>query len=110
MGTPHYWDTISEYFHQPTLQDVNEREVRKRIKYMMGYPEVRQGLSFVRLHNSITTNDDDNGKRFMDVLLEVERYGLGNVRSPQDYLNFAEIDLNQRTCGAMKWCSEGELE
>jgi hypothetical protein len=63
---------------------------------MMGYPNITTST----IIQSLSYN----------VLSELEHYGLGTERSKEDYLKFAEIDLERKTCGPMAWCSEGLLE
>jgi hypothetical protein len=106
MGTPHYGDSVTKLFHRPLMCSRAESQIRNRIKHMMGYPEA--SLEAMRQEDKNVNHHD--GDEFYNVLLELEHYGLGNVRSRNDYLRFAEIDLDEKTCGPMKWCSEGELE
>ena len=70
---------------------------------MMGYPDY--SLESIQ-HNNIGHENDEA----YNVLLDLEYYGLGKSRSREEYLKFAEIDLEKKTCGPMKWCSEGQLE
>lgn len=74
--------------------------IRQRIKYMMGYPDIMNKKT-----NARTTDDPSHNISF-----ELEHFGLGQERSRDAYLRFAEIDLLKMTCGPMKWCSEGSLE
>ena len=78
--------------------------IHKRIKYMMGYPKLTM--------DDIMKNQQHGGEdeEYFNPLLELEHFGLGNVRSREEYLKFAEIDLEKSTCGPLKWCSEGKLE
>jgi len=96
FGTPHYWDSVKRLFHKPMMVDRATTQIRQRVKYIMGYPDLRV----------------EQQKRFagFDVFAELEHYGLGTERSKEDYLKFAEIDLEHKTCGPMTWCSEGLIE
>ena len=78
------------------MVDTVTHTIRKRIKIMMGYPEFA-GLQ-----------DDEND--LYRVTYGLDHYGLGTVRSPEAYLKFAEVDIEKKTCGPMKWCSEGVIE
>ena len=75
--------------------------IRKRIKTMIGYPEFA-GAEVGR--------KGDGDEDLYRVTYGLDRYGLGKLRSPRDYLKFAEVDLDKKTCGPMTWCSEGQLE
>lgn len=98
MGTPHYWDSAGRFFHRPQIQGRVSTHIQKRIKYMMGYPDIVASMKDVSLH------------RNNSVLLGLDQYGLGSERRREDYLRFAEIDLVNMKCGPMKWCAEGALE
>lgn len=68
----------------------------RRVKYMVGYPEDSADL--------ITEEGDENA------LTDYEFYGLGTVRTAEEYLKLTSIDPVAKTCGRMKWCNKGELE
>ena len=70
-------------------------QIHARIKHLLGYP----GYSRQEL---------PSGE--YDSLCQLDHFGLGNSRSRQEYLEFAEIDLKGKKCGPMKWCAEGLLE
>ena len=74
-------------------------QVRQRIKYMMGYPEAPK-----------RTSDKTMEADQLDPLLEIDHYGLGTERSREEYYQFAEVNVVEKTCGPMKWCTEGSLE
>jgi hypothetical protein len=100
MHTPHYWTSVARLFDKPHMVDQVTHSIRKRIKIMMRYPGI--------IDDEI--DDDDDGKKLYRLTDGLDHYGLGTVRSAKDYLTFAEIDLENKTCGPMKWCSEGQLE
>jgi Glycosyltransferase (GlcNAc) len=77
--------------------------IRQRIKHMMGYPDIIMNKKTNTAHTA--TNDLSHNISF-----EVEHFGLGQERSREAYLEFAEIDLLKMTCGPMKWCTDGSLE
>ena len=74
---------------------------------MLGYPNFTSD-DVQRSSGSNTNHGDD--EELYNVLMDLEHYGLGDTRSRSDYLEFAEIDLQNMTCGPMKWCSDGTLE
>lgn len=80
--------------------------IHARIKHMMGYPKFT--LEDIKQMQTQHSNNDEES--YYNPILEVEHYGLGNVRTREEYLKFAEIDLEKSTCGPLKWCSEGEIE
>jgi hypothetical protein len=98
MHTPHYWTSVARLFNKPNMVDQVTHSIRKRIKIMMGYPGIKDDQI------------DDDGKDPYRLSYGLDRYGLGKVRSANDYLQFAEIDLEKQSCGPMTWCSEGQLE
>jgi hypothetical protein len=103
FGTPHYWDSVSRLFQIPNMADRASTPIRQRIKHMMGYPDMDRILQ----RNAAHTIYDDPSH---NITFELEHFGLGQERSRDAYLQFAEIDLLKMTCGPMKWCSEGSLE
>ena len=94
---------MGNYFHRPRLTDQVASAVKSRIKHMMGYPDY--SLSDMQQQNIGHKNDEA-----YDVLIDLQYYGLGTTRTLEEYLKFAEIDLEKKTCGPMKWCSEGQYE
>ena len=79
--------------------------IHNRIKYMMGYPK----LTVDDIMKKQQQHDGED-EAYYNPLLELDHYGLGTARSREEYLKFAEIDLDNMKCGPLKWCSEGELE
>jgi Glycosyltransferase (GlcNAc) len=104
FGTPHYWDTVSRLFQIPNMAERASTPIRQRIKHMMGYPEMDRTLR-TNAAGQHQTNDPSH-----NITFELEHFGLGQERSRDAYLQFAEIDLLKMTCGPMKWCSDGSLE
>ncbi len=103
---------------------------RNRIKHLVGYPgrlirnipqrgegtrrdKVHSGLlraTKSHFQSSTSSSDSNLEEDFYDVSLNLDQYGIGNRRSMQDYLSFAEIDFESETCGSLKWCSDGSLD
>ena len=71
---------------------------RKRIKNLLGY-------------KGEYTTDAMVSNGFSSLLTELhESYGLGTQRTLEDYLEFAEINMDTETCGKLTWCTNNELE
>ena len=94
FGNPHFWDIWHKFFHRPQLMDRLSPTTHDRIKVMMGYPK----------------NDLSEPSSNEYASVELSKYGLGTVRSREEYLKFASIDIETRTCGELKWCNEGTLQ
>ncbi|KAL7528160.1 hypothetical protein ACHAWF_002458 [Thalassiosira exigua] len=92
MGNPHFWDIWHKFYHRPKLMDRLSPTTHERIKVMMGYREFQ-----------LTSASNYS-------VVELSHYGLGTHRSKEEYLEFAEIDLENRKCGKLKWCAEGTLQ
>ena len=100
-GNPHYWDIWGKFYRRPQMEDRLTSTTHDRIKVMMGYPEVSPAASDGVEGHRVASNYS---------LVELDHYGLGSRRSREEYLEFAEIDLNKRTCGGLEWCAEGTLQ
>ena len=96
MHTPHYWTSVARLFSDNHMVDSVTHTIRQRIKTMMGYPEF--------------ANEENDFTDPYRVTYGLDRYGLGTERSAEEYLKFAEVDIVKKTCGPMKWCSEGLIE
>lgn len=100
-GNPHYWDIWGKFYRRPQMEDRLSPTTHDRIKVMLGYPEVTSVASGGVAGRRVASNYS---------LVELDKYGLGSRRSRQEYLKFAEIDLDKRTCGGLEWCAEGTLQ
>ena len=89
---------MGRLFGRPGPGFSNELQLRliKRVKHLVGY---RDCCSRERLER-----DGDEL-----VLAEVDHYGFGKVRSREAYLEWAHIDVDNKQCGAIHWCNQGEL-
>ena len=43
------------------------------------------------------------------ILKEQEHYGLGRVRGLEDYMKWTGIDMQNKKCEWIEWCSNGDL-
>jgi [Skp1-protein]-hydroxyproline N-acetylglucosaminyltransferase len=97
MGLPKFWGSVGRTFHRGLgfsnrLQD----QVVNRIKHMVGYPE--------------TTKEWLKEKGIDHILIDLQYYGLGNVRSREEYTKLTLIDFEKKQCIRMAWCNKGELD
>jgi len=80
----------------PGFNSVLQTEMIKRLKHLIGYPEVsREAI-------------ESAGSEF--VLTEFEHYSMGTERTAEAYLELTEIDVKNQRCGHITWCGQGELE
>lgn len=96
-----------------------QTDVSKRIKYLLGYyddpqnsipgfnEEMKEGipdeiLTEIDIHHIDGTDSSGSNRQGL--------YGVGNERTVQEYLKFAEIDLHEVKCGSLKWCVDGTLD
>lgn len=100
FGNPHFWDIWGKFFHRPQLMDKLSPTTHDRLKVMMAYPEF----------SPISDGSNDQRVPYNHSVTELSNYGLGVVRTRNDYLKFAKIDLEKRTCGRLKWCIDGTKE
>jgi hypothetical protein len=96
MGLPKFWESVGRDSGRPNLSVRLQGEVIKRVKHMVGYPEV-----------SIEALEAD-GDGF--ILTELDQYGLGTVRTREAYLELTNIDLENKVCKKMTWCEHGSME
>lgn len=71
--------------------------VIKRIKNMVGYPDA--------------TLEKINTENINFVLTNIDQYGLGSVRSWEDYMSFAGMSIDEEhdaiVCSRIEWCNKG---
>jgi [Skp1-protein]-hydroxyproline N-acetylglucosaminyltransferase len=96
LGLPKFWETVGRVFHRGIgISNRLQSQVVHRVKYMIGYPEVTQ--------ESLRQDGID------DILQDINYYGLGEVRSRDDYIKLTQIDFEHYRCQPMHWCNNGEL-
>jgi hypothetical protein len=98
MGLPKFWGSVGRLFGRPGpgFSNVLQERLIKRVKFLVGYEDCCTREKLVR--------DGDEM-----VLVDVEHYGFGDVRSREEYLSWAKIDVDAKTCHSIDWCNNGEL-
>lgn len=99
MGLPKFWGSVGRLFGKPGPGFSNQLQLKliKRVKYFVGYKDCcsREKL-------------EQEGSEL--VLQEADHYGFGNVRTREEYLEWAKIDVDNKKCGRIAWCNDGSLE
>ena len=98
MGLPKFWGSVGRLFGRPGPGFSNQLQLRliKRVKHLVGYKDCCT-------REKLTADGDEL------VLTDVEHYGFGDVRSREEYLNWANINVDANRCRSIKWCNNGEL-
>lgn len=100
MGLPKFWGTVGRLFNRPGPGFSNELQLRliKRVKFLVGYEDCCSA-------EKIKEDGDEL------VLMDAQHYGMGNLRlrSREDYLEWARIDVHAKKCKHNDWCNKGEL-
>jgi len=99
MGLPKFWGSVGRVFGRPGpgFSNALQLKIIKRVKHLVGYKDC-------------CTEEKLREDGEETVLEEVEHYGFGNVRTREEYLDWAAIDVDGRRCRNIKWCNQGELE
>ncbi len=99
MGLPKFWGSVGRLFGKPGPGFSNTLQLRliKRVKHLVGYKDCcsREKL-------------EEDGDEL--VLMDVDHYAFGDVRSREEYLEWANIDVDAKRCHPIQWCNKGELE
>jgi hypothetical protein len=100
MGLPKFWGTVNRLFHGSANNNVLQAPVIKRVKNMVGYPD--------------STLDIIERDEMEIVLTGIEHYGLGTTRSWEEYLDFANMHIDEQNdaieCKRIAWCNNGEKD
>jgi len=98
MGLPKFWGSVGRLFGRPGPGFSNQLQKRliKRVKHLVGYNDCCS-------REKLTEDGDEI------VLMDVEHYGFGDVRSREEYLTWANIDVDAKRCHAITWCNSGDL-
>jgi hypothetical protein len=98
MGLPKFWGSVGRLFNRPGPGFSNELQLKliNRVKYLVGYDDCCSREKLVEGGDEL-------------VLAEVEHYGFGDVRSREEYLEWAKIDVGAKRCHSIDWCNKGEL-
>ena len=75
--------------------------VTRRMQHLVGYPR----------HTAEKIQADDEGF----ILVEIEKYGMGDERSRDDFIKFSEITIDNATGNLLctkrlDWCMDETLE
>jgi hypothetical protein len=93
MGLPKFWETVGRVFGRPGFNTQLMHIGICRVKNYMGYPECMSG-------GADLVSDG--------VLFESEHYGMGSVRTLDQFLDFAGIDMaNMHIAPSLPWCNKG---
>lgn len=95
MGLPKFWGSVGHLFGKPGPGFSNQLQLRliKRVKHLVGYTECSS--------EELVKDGDEL------VLIDVEHYSFGNVRSREEYLEWTRIDVEHKECLPIDWCNEG---
>jgi hypothetical protein len=98
MGLPKFWGSVGRLFGRPGPGFSNQLQQRmiKRVKHLVGYEDCCTREKLMRDGDEL-------------VLQDVEHYGFGDVRSREEYLKWAKIDVDAKVCHPIEWCNKGEL-
>jgi hypothetical protein len=97
MGLPKFWETVGRVFGRPGFNTQLMHLGLCRVKNHLGYPECRAG------------GNELEPKTESAVLFAQQEYGMGTVRTLQQFLDFAGIDMQKMTiAGSLQWCIKGE--
>lgn len=85
-------------FGRPGPGFSNQLQLRliKRVKYLVGYEDCCTKKKLQQEGDEL-------------VLIDVEHYAFGDVRSREDYLEWTNIDVADKKCHPIEWCNKGEL-
>ncbi|KAL3791626.1 hypothetical protein HJC23_012216 [Cyclotella cryptica] len=98
MGLPKFWGSVGRMFGRPGPGFSNQLQLRliKRVKYLVGYEDCCTKKKLQQEGDEL-------------VLIDVEHYAFGDVRSRQEYLEWAKIDVDNKKCHPIDWCNKGAL-
>ena len=98
MGLPKFWGSVGRMFGRPGPGFSNQLQLRliKRVKHLVGYNDCCSRQKLEQEGDSL-------------VLMDVEHYAFGETRSREEYLKWAEIDVDAKRCHRLEWCNKGEL-
>jgi len=96
MGLPKFWEGVNRLY-RGSGADNNSLQGRavQRVKHMVGYEDSSREIM------------KGNGEEF--ILTEQEHYGIGSVRTLDEYMDWTGIDVKKKKCPKMESCSNGEL-
>jgi Glycosyltransferase (GlcNAc) len=96
MWLPKFWGSVNRLY-KGTGNNAIQAIVIPRIKHMVGYPD--------------SSLDKINAQGINFVLKDIEHYGLGSVRSWEEYMEFAHMSIDKEhdviVCSRNEWCNQG---
>jgi len=100
LGIPKYWSTVNQMMKVGFQNNYLQGKVIRRVKNLVGYP------------GSTTEKIETDGSSI--ILTESEHYGLGSVRSWDDYMKFTNLTIDEKNdmivCHKIEWCNKGWIE
>ncbi len=97
MGLPKFWGTVGRLYGRPGMNNRLQGPVIKRLKNLAGYPDA--------------TVEKLKAEGIDYVLTDMEHYGVGDVRTLEEYMEFAGISVdtqnNALQCSRIAWCTQG---
>lgn len=97
MGLPKFWGSVNRLYAVGSGTNKLQHRVIKRIKNMVGYPDA--------------TLDKIDAEGITFVLKDIEHYGLGTVRSWDEYMDHAKMSIDEEhdviVCKKNEWCNKG---
>jgi len=101
LGLPKFWESVNQYWHRPGISNRITGMVVRRVKHMVGYPD-----------SSRAKLEESNQEV---VLMDIDQYSMGNERSWQEYMDFAQMHIDHEkeviACSnTIPWCNHGEKD
>lgn len=100
MGLPKFWGSVGRLYGRPGMNNKLQGPLIKRLKYLAGYPDA--------------TLERMKAENIEYALIDIDKYGVGEVRSLEQYLEFAgihaDIENNALDCHRIDWCVDGTLQ
>jgi len=96
LGIPKFWESVGRDSGRAGLNTRLQKHVLRRVKYLMGY----------------TTDSEEMLAKDGDsvALTNFEHYSTGHVRTLEQYLELAEINVVEEICTTTEWCNHATLE
>mmetsp|Transcript_5335 Transcript_5335/g.8397 ORF Transcript_5335/g.8397 Transcript_5335/m.8397 type:complete len:615 (+) Transcript_5335:126-1970(+) len=100
LGLPKFWESVDQFWGRPGIIYRAQAKVLKRVKHMVGYPDAKR---------------EKIEQEGIDVVLtEIEEYGVGTKRSWKEFMEFANMEMNEEksiiVCHSNQWCNKGLKE
>jgi len=97
MGLPKFWEGVNRLYRGSGADNNSlQGRVVQRVKNLIGYEDSSREIL--------------KGKNEYFLLTEQEHYGLGSVRTLDQYMDWTGINMEKKRCPQIKWCTNGDLE